>query len=408
MITTNAQILALKPKDKPYRKGCGDGLNILVHPNGQKYWIFRYRVLGRENNRALGVYPQKSFLEAKNEVMYLKLKMHSIKRGFGLDLLSGEMKEDPDFFRNPNPRVQMHPKKPIFKDVALQMMQSHFVGKSDGYQKKSLRYLELYVFPWMGKFAIDEIKAANILDCLQRIQRQNKGNTIKKVAILINLTMKHALLREYVLTNPYDAIKGSISIPKTKHMPAFTEEEDVRGLLRAIHEFKGSFVVNVALNLAPLVFVRPFELRTAKWKDFNLETAEWRFLVTKTQTEHLVPLSTQAIHLLEELRPLTGQMEYLFPNAHDPKKPMSEAAINAALKRLGFNTKTEMTGHGFRAMARTLLHEKLGYSPDVIEHQLAHQVPDSLGQAYNRTRFIDVRKKMMQDYANYLENLAKK
>ena len=177
--------------------------------------------------------------------------------------------------------------------------------------------------------------------------------------------------------------------------------------MRAISSFKGTMVVYTALKLAPLLFVRPRELRTARWQDLDLDNAEWRFLVTKTNTEHLVPLATQAVKLLRDLHPLTGNNKYLFPNAHDSKKPMSDAAINASLKRLGFDTKTEMTGHGFRAMARTLIHEKLGWDPHVIEHQLAHQVPDALGRAYNRTRFIEERKKMMQQYADYLENMTK-
>ncbi len=175
-------------------------------------------------------------------------------------------------------------------------------------------------------------------------------------------------------------------------------------MLRAIDGFRGTFVVSCALRLAPLLFVRPGELRRAEWSGFDLDKAEWRYLVTKTKTEHLVPLASQAITILRELYDLTGHRRYVFPG-RDPQKAMSEAAINAALRRMGYDTRTEITGHGFRAMARTILHEELHIKPEVIEHQLAHQVPDALGAAYNRTRFLKERRAMMQEWADYLDRI---
>jgi integrase len=174
--------------------------------------------------------------------------------------------------------------------------------------------------------------------------------------------------------------------------------------LRALDAFQGTFVVQCALRLAPLLFVRPGELRNAEWAQFDLDRAQWRYTVSKTKTEHLVPLAKQAIAILRELYALTGQRTYVFPG-RDVKKPMSGAAVNAALRRMGFDTKTEITGHGFRAMARTILHERLRFPGEVIEHQLAHKVPDALGSAYNRTKFIDDRVKMMQAWADYLDQL---
>jgi integrase len=158
-------------------------------------------------------------------------------------------------------------------------------------------------------------------------------------------------------------------------------------------------------RLAPLVFVRPGELRTAKWKDIDLDNAEWRYRVSKTQTDHIVPLSRQAINIFKEIQPVSGHREFVFTGGHDPKKPMSDAALNASLKRMGYDTQTQITGHGFRAMARTILHERLGIDPHIIEHQLAHKVPDALGAAYNRTRFLEQRKEMMQKWADYLDEL---
>lgn len=176
-------------------------------------------------------------------------------------------------------------------------------------------------------------------------------------------------------------------------------------MLRAFDGFTGTFPVLCALRLAPLLFVRPGELRQAQWSQFDLDKCEWCYLVTKTGTEHLVPLSTQSVAILRELHALSGAGRYVFPGARDRKRPMSEAAINAALRRLGHDTRTEITGHGFRAMARTILHEELEQKPEVIEHQLAHTVPDNLGTAYNRTKFIEERRVMMQKWADYLDRL---
>jgi integrase len=189
---------------------------------------------------------------------------------------------------------------------------------------------------------------------------------------------------------------------KHEHFPAITDPAAVGELLRAIDAFQGTFVVQCALRLAPLFFVRPGELRQAQWDQIDLDKCEWRYFVTKTKSEHLVPLANQAVVILNELHPLTGGRKFVFPG-RDPKKPISDAALNAALRRMGYDTKNEMTVHGFRAMARTILHQELGVKPEIIEHQLAHRVPDALGTAYNRTKFLKERREMMQRWANYLD-----
>jgi len=207
-----------------------------------------------------------------------------------------------------------------------------------------------------------------------------------------------------ILSDPCRDLRGALRPLKHEHFPSITEPVAVAELLRAIDGFKGTFTVQCALRLAPMFFVRPGELRSAQWEHFDLEKHEWRYLVTKTNTEHLVPLATQAVAILKDLHALTGQRRHVFPG-RDPKKPMSDAAVNAALRRMGYDTRTEITGHGFRAMARTILHQELGIAPEVIEHQLAHRVPDVLGTAYNRTKFIKERRKMMQQWADYLDKL---
>ncbi|HAN55815.1 MAG TPA: integrase, partial [Betaproteobacteria bacterium] len=200
-------------------------------------------------------------------------------------------------------------------------------------------------------------------------------------------------------------LKGALPPVKGKHFAAITEPAAVGELLRAIDGFKGSLQVQCALRLSPLLFVRPGELRTALWRDVDLDAAEWRFIASKTKQEHIVSLAPQAVLILRELQPLSGHLEHVFPGGRDPRRAMSEAAVNAALRRMGYDTKTEITGHGFRAMARTIIHEELGVRPEVIEHQLAHSVPDSLGTAYNRTKFLKERRAMMTAWADYLDKL---
>lgn len=389
--TSDTHLKTLKAKDKPYRYSIGRGLNLLVKPNGTKYFIYRYRFAGKENNLSLGRFPETSLMDAENEVVALYQK---IKQGV-----------DPSFERkHERQRIRGHGNF-RFEVIAKEMVNYHFKNLTDNYRKHSMRRFEKHVFPWFGSKDIRDIKAKDVINRLHSIEEQNLGDTVKKVRILINLTFKYAILTDRCEHNPCESLKGFIKPPKAKHMPSFTNEEQVAGLMRSIDCFTGSVIVGAALKLAPLVFVRPGELRTAQWADINFDACEWRFTVSKTNTEHLVSLSTQAMQILSELKKFTGNLKYVFPNGNDKNKPMSEAAINASLRRLGYDTKTEFTGHGFRAMARTLLHEKLDYDPHIIEHQLAHAVPDSLGQAYNRTKFIDKRKVMMQEWSDYLYKL---
>jgi integrase len=216
---------------------------------------------------------------------------------------------------------------------------------------------------------------------------------------------RYAVQNGFTLRDVTADLKGALPPTSVKHMAAFTEPKQIAELLRAIDSFNGTLTVQCALRLSPLVFVRPSELRQAKWRDVDLDVGEWRYLVSKTNTDHLVPLSTQAVEILRSIKPLSGHGEFVFQNGHSPQRPMSEAAINAALKRMGYDTQSEITGHGFRAMARTILHERLNIDPHIIEHQLAHKVPDALGAAYNRTKFIEQRKLMMQQWADYLDEL---
>ncbi len=292
-----------------------------------------------------------------------------------------------------------------FETVAREWLGSKMQNKSEGYQKNVLRRFELYLFPWVGKRPISEINAPELLDVVRRIEKLNKVETAYRTLQATGQVLRYAVQTGRVSRDVTSDLRGALTPSVTKHMPAFTEPQQVAELMRAIDGFTGTITVQIALRLAPLVFVRPSELRKAKWADIDLDAGEWRYLVTKTKTEHIVPLCTQAIELLKNIHPFSGAGEYVFQGGHNPDKAMSEAAINASLRRMGYDTKTQITGHGFRAMARTILHERLNIDPNIIEHQLAHRVPDALGSAYNRTKFLEQRKVMMQQWADYLDEL---
>ena len=284
-------------------------------------------------------------------------------------------------------------------------LKNYSANLSTATSEKNLRLFERDIFPWIGAKPIADLKPKDILDTARRIEARGAVDTAKRAIQLCGQVFQQAVIDAKVMSDPTRDIRRAIKPLKDKHFASLTEPKEVAELLRAIDAFSGSFVVMCAIRLAPLVFVRPGELRLAKWADINLDASEWRYLVTKTNTDHLVPLSKQTITILRELHPLTGSGEYVFQVGNDPKKPMSAATINAALQRMGYDTKTQITGHGFRAMARTILHERLNIDPHIIEHQLAHAVPDNLGGAYNRTRFIEQRIAMMQKWADYLDEL---
>jgi len=380
-----------KPESKPYKISDGGGMYLEVAANGSKYWRLKYRFIGKEKRLALGVYPEVSLALARE-------RRDSARKLLAQDIDPGENKKELKAAR-------IEKAENNFEFLAREWLASYMADKTESHTGRILRRFELYLFPWIGKKPIADITAPEILQHIKRVQAQNKLETAHRILQATGQVFRYAVQTGRAVRDVTADLKGALPSPTVKHMAAFTEPNQVAELLRAIDGFTGTLTVQIALNLAPLVFVRPSELRTAKWADIDLEAAEWRYRVSKTQTDHLVPLSKQAIHLLREIKPLSGHGVFVFMGGHDPKKPMSEAAINAALKRMGYDTQTQITGHGFRAMARTILHERLNIDPHVIEHQLAHKVPDALGAAYNRTKFIEQRRSMMQQWADYLDEL---
>lgn len=379
-----------KPTDKPVKLADEKGLFLLIHPNGSKYWRMKYRFGGKEKMLAFGVYPDVSLKEARE------------RRDDARKLLANEA--DPGEMKKAQKAAKVERAANSFEIVGREWFASYRNTLADSHADKILARLERDVFPWLGGKPVSEITAPTVLEVLRRIEARGTLDTAHRAKGNISQIMRYAIATGRAERDPCPDLRGALPPAKETNFPSITDPAQVAELLRAIDGFKGTHVVRSALLLAPLVFVRPGELRRAEWSGFDLEKGEWRYFVTKTKTEHLVPLASQAVAILRDLHALTGHGRYVFPG-RDPQKAMSEAAINAALRRMGYDTKTEITGHGFRAMARTILHEELHQKPEVIEHQLAHKVPDALGTAYNRTLFLRERKAMMQLWADYLTKL---
>ncbi len=390
MTLTHTAIVKAKPGQKPIRMFDGGGLYLEVSPAGGKLWRLKYRFHGKERRLSLGIFPAVALKDARE------------RRDEARKLLANGI--DPSENRKAQKAARADRAGNSFEVIAREWYARHKPNWAASHADKIILRLEKDVFPWLGSKPVAEITAPDLLSCLRRIEGRGALDTAHRVHQNCGQVIRYAVATGRAIRDPSADLKGALPPAKHEHFAAITEPKAVAELLRAIDAFRGTFQVQCALRLAPLFFVRPGELRKAEWAHFDLEKAEWRYLVTKTKMEHLVPLASQAVAILRELHALTGERRYVFPG-RDPHKAMSEAAVNAALRRMGYDTKTEITGHGFRAMARTILHQELDIAPEVIEHQLAHRVPGALGAAYNRTKFLSARRAMMQQWADYLDKL---
>lgn len=390
MPLSDTAIRSARPSDKPVRMFDGGGLYLEVSPAGGKLWRLKYRFNGKEKRLSLGVYPDVGLKDARE------------RRDAARKLLANDI--DPGENKKVQKAAKVERSANSFEVIAREWFSKHSPGWANSHAEKVIKRLENDVFPWLGGRPIGEINAPELLATLRRTEARGALDTAHRVLQNCGQIFRYAVATGRAERDPSGDLRGALQPARHVNFASITEPAKVAELLRAIDGFRGTFVVKSALLLAPLLFVRPGELRRAEWVGFDLEKAEWRYFVTKTKTEHSVPLAVQAVAILQELYALTGHGRYVFPG-RDPQKPMSEAAVNAALRRMGYDTKTEITGHGFRAMARTILAEELHQKPEVIEHQLAHKVPDALGTAYNRTKFLKERKAMMQAWADYLDKL---
>lgn len=393
MALTVAQIKAAKPKDKPYKLADGEGLYILINPNGSKLWKLKYRFAGREKKLSLGAFPEVSLVEAREQRN--EAKKH----------LKKEI--DPGILKSSIKRANKEAAENSFEVIAREWHVKFSSTWSEGHAERTLIRLEQNIFPWLGKRPIKEITAPELLSSLRRVESRGSIETAHRILQVCGQVFRYAIVTGRAERDISADLKGALAPVKKKHHASITDPVEIGKLLRAINDYRGFFVTKCALKLAPLFFVRPGELRHAAWSEFNLDKAEWRIPAEKMKMRqtHIVPLSTQAIHILQELMPYTGHGKYLFPIQSNPKRPMSENTVLGALRRLGYSS-DEMTGHGFRSMASTLLNEQ-GWNRDAIERQLAHAERDNVRAAYNYAEYLPERRQMMQHWSDYLEKLTR-
>lgn len=392
MSLTDTKIKKAKPKDKQYKLYDERGLFLLVSPNGGKWWRFKYRFDDKEKLLSLGTYPDVPLKDARD------------RRDDARKLVAAEI--DPGQHRKAKKTASISNRANSFEVVAREWFANRLTGWSTSHSNRIIRLLERDIFPWIGASPVTDVTAPKLLETMRRVEHRGAVDTAHRALNICGQIFRYAVATGRAERDPSSDLRGALPPVKGSHFAAVTDPKKIGGLLRAMDSYEGTLVVRGALRLAPLVFVRPGELRHAEWSDIDFDASEWRYTVSKTHTQHIVPLSHQAVEILQEIQPLTGRGRYVFPSARNSKgdRPMSDNAILSAMRRMGIE-KDEMSGHGFRAMARTILDEVLGFRPDYIEHQLAHAVRDPNGRAYNRTAHLPERSKMMQSWADYLDNL---
>jgi len=396
MALTDMQVRKAPPKEKEYRLADGSGLFLQVMPNGRKGWRFRYFFGGKENLISFGSYPDVSLAEARNRRQEARAL---VARGL-----------DPASERKAAKEMKAELAANSFEAIAREWHENQVARKawSKEHAETITSRLEKDIYPWIGKKPIAEVKAKEIKAILDRVRSRGVVETARRVLTIMGQIYRYAIMTgraEYELTAGFRGYLPPTSKTR-KHMAAVTDPKELTPLLRAMDSYEGHFPTQCALKLLPLLFVRPGELRRMEWAEIDLEAGEWNIPGPKMKMKqpHLVPLCRQAVEILKELQPLTGSGKYVFHSVRTVTRPMSDNTVNAAFRRMGFDSDT-VTGHGFRATARTIMDELLGIRVDIIEHQLAHAVKDPNGRAYNRTAFLEQRRQMMQTWADYLDGL---
>jgi len=390
MKLTDTAVKNAAPKEKQYTLYDSEGLFLLVMPNGSKLWRWKFRVGGVERRTSLGVYPKVSLRAARLE----------------RDRLQAELK------RGVDPAIEKQAIKAVeraagetFQLIAEEWHKKFRHTWADNTAKTVIERLQKDIFPYIGARPIREIAPPELLAVIRRIESRGAVETARRDLQKCGEIFRYALATGRAERDIAADLRGAIAPPKKRHFASIHEPKDIGELLRAIDGYQGSPVTRCALQLAPLTFVRPGELRHAEWTEIDLEAGEWRIPAArmKMREKHIVPLSRQALDVLRELHPLTGAGLYVFPGARSASRPMSENAVLAALRRMGYK-KGEMTGHGFRSMASTILHEQ-GWLSDVVERQLAHGDRNKVRASYNFAQHLPERRRMMQAWADYLDGL---
>ncbi len=391
---SDAKVKNAKPRDKDYKLADGGGLYLFVSSTGGKLWRMKYRYGDKEKLLAFGSYPIVSLTEARR------------RRDDAKQLLGKGI--DPSIHQKAVKAARNETIANTFESIAREWHGHKKSEWSSDHAATILTRLEKDIFPWLGGAPLTTVTAKEIKGVVDRVQSRGTIEAARRLLTIINQVFIYAISTDRANFNIAAGLKGYLppSSKNKKHMAAVTDPKELAPLLRAMDTYQGGLVAQCALKLLPLFFCRPGELRHLEWQEIDFDAGQITIpgAKMKMKSDHIIPLSTQAIAILKELQPLTGHGKYVFPSTRSSARCMSDNTINAAFRRMGFDSST-IVGHGFRATARTLLHEVLHVNPYVIEAQLAHRVPDALGKAYNRTTHIAERRKMMQVWADYLDGL---
>ena len=390
MPLTDTAIRNAKSRDKQYKLSDEKGLYLLVKKAG-KYFRLDYRFTGKRKTLAIGVYPDVTLAEARQERDEAR---KLIKKGV-----------DPSQHKKETKIMLQEMTVNNFEAVAREWFEKKRPVWAERHASTIIRRLELNIFPWLGTRPVKLITAPELLTVLRKIERRGAIETAHRIKQVCGQIFRYAIATGRAERDPSADLRGALTSTKSKNMAAITDPKKIGGLLRAIDGYDGHIITKCALRLAPIVFVRPGELRHAEWAEIDLDKGEWKIPGHKMKMKrpHVVPLSKQVIDIFRMIEPVTGDERYVFPSLRSTARSMSNNTVNAALRRMGYS-KEEMTGHGFRAMASTILHEQ-GWPSDVIERQLAHTEGNSVKAAYNHAQHLPERQKMMQAWADYLDAL---
>ena len=383
---------------KPKKLTDGGGLYLLINKKG-KYWRYNFRFNGKFKTLSIGVYPEVSLKEARVEH---EVAHANVTKGI-----------DPSVQKQIQKITKQKLGESTFEAIAREWFAEFKDTWVDSHAKRLIARLENDVFPWLGNRPIHEIEPPEILEVMRRVQKRGALESAHRVRQVVGQVFRYAVATGRTNRDQTGDLKGAIPSHRKKHFAAIKDADELAVLLKAIDIYKGTFIVRCALKLSPLVMLRPGELRQAEWKEIDFDTATWTIPVKRmkalkatkeeNETNHIVPLSKQAVKVLEEIYPLTGKWEFVFPGARSRTRPLSDNAIRTALRTMGFDN-TQMTVHGFRATASTMLNE-MGFNPDAIEAQLAHKDSNEIRAAYNRAQYLEERRDMLQKWADYLDNL---
>ncbi len=384
-----------KPETKSYKMADGGGMFLFVHTNGGKYWRMDYSFEAKRKTLALGVYPDVSLADARN------------RRDDARKLLANGV--DPSEVKKAQATSIVANTENSFEVIAREWFNRHAPNWKENHSSKIIARLEKDIFPWIGSKAITSINAQDLLTTVRRIEARGALETAHRALACCGQVYRYAVATQRAERDPTGDLRGALPPVKNKnHFAAITEPKMVGELMRDIDGYQGSYIVKGAFKLSPLLLVRPGELRKMEWAEVNLDKAEWIIPADKMKmgVTHIVPLATQAVAVLRDMHPLTGRSKYVFHGERDHNRPMSDNAIRSALRRMGW-ANDEMTPHGFRAMASTIL-DNMGYKQEWLERQLAHEEPNKIKAAYKREAwrmYLSERTAMMQAWADYLNKL---